>query len=311
MNCKIVALGGGVGAAKFLKGLYNIIDQGLTIVVNTGDDINLYGLRISPDLDTVFYWICGKANNNLGWGIENDSFQCLSALGDLGEETWFKVGDRDFATHIFRTMLRSNGVKPSDIIRKMLSIYNIKGVSILPMTDNDVETWVQTDEGEMHFQEYLVKNSMKPNVRGVIFKGVENALPAPGVIESIQEADLVIMCPSNPIISIGPILEIHGVRDALRRSKAKKIAINPLVGGSPLKGPADKLMSGLGMDVSSRQIGLLYKDFLDILIIDNIDSHEVDSISEIGVQVFTKNIIISDASKSEELAREVMKIGLN
>ena len=234
-----------------------------------------------------------------------------SALGDLGEETWFKVGDRDFATHIFRTMLRSNGVKPSDIIRKMLSIYNIKGVSILPMTDNDVETWVQTDEGEMHFQEYLVKNSMKPNVRGVIFKGVENALPAPGVIESIQEADLVIMCPSNPIISIGPILEIHGVRDALRRTKAKKIAINPLVGGSPLKGPADKLMSGLGMDVSSRQIGLLYKDFLDILIIDNIDSHEVESISEIGVQVFTKNIIISDASKSEELAREVIKIGLN
>jgi len=311
MNCKIVALGGGVGAAKFLKGLYNIIDQGLTIVVNTGDDINLYGLRISPDLDTVFYWICGKANNNLGWGIENDSFQCLSALGDLGEETWFKVGDRDFATHIFRTMLRSNGVKPSDIIRKMLSIYNIKGVSILPMTDNDVETWVQTDEGEMHFQEYLVKNSMKPNVRGVIFKGVENALPAPGVIESIQEADLVIMCPSNPIISIGPILEIYGVRDALRRTKAKKIAISPLVGGSPLKGPADKLMSGLGMDVSSRQIGLLYKDFLDILIIDNIDSHEVDSISEIGVQVFTKNIIISDVSKSEELAREVIKIGLN
>jgi len=311
MNYKIVALGGGVGAAKFLKGLYNIIDQGLTIVVNTGDDINLYGLRISPDLDTVFYWICGKANNNLGWGIENDSFQCLSALGDLGEETWFKVGDRDFATHIFRTMLRSNGVKPSDIIRKMLSIYNIKGVSILPMTDNDVETWVQTDEGEMHFQEYLVKNSMKPNVRGVIFKGVENALPAPGVIESIQEADLVIMCPSNPIISIGPILEINGVREALRRSKAKKIAISPLVGGSPLKGPADKLMSGLGLDVSSRQIGLLYKDFLDILIIDNIDSHEVDSISEIGVQAFTKNIIISDASKSEELAREVIKIGLN
>lgn len=311
MNCKIVALGGGVGAAKFLKGLYNIMDQGLTIVVNTGDDINLYGLRVSPDLDTVFYWICGKANKNTGWGIENDSFQCLSALGDLGEETWFKVGDRDFATHIFRTILRSNGMKPSDIIRKMLSIYNIKGVSILPMTDNDVETWIQTDEGEMHFQEYLVKNSTKPNVRGVILKGVENAFPAPGVIESIQEADLVIMCPSNPIISIGPILEIHGVRDALRRTKAKKIAISPLVGGSPLKGPADKLMSGLGLDVSSKQIGLLYKDFLDILIIDNIDSHEVDSISEIGVQAFTKNIIISDASKSEELAREVIRIGLN
>jgi len=304
----ITALGGGVGAAKFLKGLYRVIkNEPLTIIVNTGDDIKLSGLKISPDIDIIIYWLSGLVDREKGWGIQGDTFYCLETLERLGAETWFKLGDHDLATHIYRSYLRDKGLAPSEITARIAKAFGIN-IRILPMTDEDVETWIVTDGGEMHFQEYLVKREMKPKVTGVFIKGIEKARPAPGAIQAIEEARGIIICPSNPIISIGPILQVEGVREALKRTKAKVIAISPLVGGMPLKGPADRLMRGLGLEVSSTQIAKLYMDFLDEMVIDEKDALEADTISSIGIKPRVIDTIMSDDRKSERLAGEVLKL---
>lgn len=302
----ITALGGGVGAAKFLKGLHRVIkNEPLTIVVNTGDDIRISGLRISPDIDIIVYWLSGLVDRERGWGIQGDTFYCLEALERLGAETWFRLGDRDLATHIYRSYLRERGLTPSEITAMIAKSFGIN-TRILPMTDEEVETWIATDVGEMHFQEYLIKMEMKPKVTGVLIKGIEGARPAPGVIQAIEEARGIIICPSNPIISIGPILRVSGIREALKRTRAKVIAISPLVGGMPLKGPADRLMRGLGLEVSSTQIAKLYMDFLDEMVIDERDATEADAISSIGIKPRVIDTVMSDDGKSERLAGKVL-----
>jgi LPPG:FO 2-phospho-L-lactate transferase len=269
----ITALGGGVGAAKFLRGLSKVINgEPLTVIVNTGDDISISGLKISPDIDIVIYWLSNTVDRKKGWGIRDDTFRCLEGLKKFGLEDWFNLGDRDIATHIFRTYLRGKGFKPSEITLRIATALDVGNIKILPMTDEDVETWILTEEGEMHFQEYLVKNQMRPRVKSVFIRGIEKANPAPGVIEAIEESRLIIICPSNPIISIGPILKIIKIREALQRTKARIIAISPLVGGKPLKGPADRLMKGIGLEVSSTQVAKLYGDFIDAIVIDEKDT---------------------------------------
>ncbi len=305
----ITALGGGVGAAKFLKGLSQILrNESLTVVVNTGDDIQISGLKISPDIDTIIYWLSGIADRERGWGIGGDSFHCLKALGRFGIETWFNIGDRDLATHIYRTHLRSIGLPPSEIASIIARAFQINNIKILPMTDDDVETWILTDEGEMHFQEYLIKTRMNPGVKGISIKGIEKANPAPGVIEAIEGSRGIIVCPSNPIISIGPILAVQGVREALQRAKTKVVAISPLVGGAPLKGPADRLMKGLGLEVSSTQVAKLYGDFLDEIVIDEKDSYEADSIRSMGIKPTVTDIIMSNDEKSRRLGETVLEL---
>jgi LPPG:FO 2-phospho-L-lactate transferase len=292
----ITALGGGVGAAKFLKGLSQILrNESLTVVVNTGDDIQISGLKISPDIDTIIYWLSGIADRERGWGIGRDSFHCLKALGRFGIETWFNIGDGDLATHIYRTHLRSVGLPPSEIASIIARAFQINNIKILPMTDDDVETWILTDEGEMHFQEYLIKMRMNPRVKGISIKGIEGSRG-------------IIVCPSNPIISIGPILAVQGVREALQRAKTKVVAISPLVGGAPLKGPADRLMKGLGLEVSSTQVAKLYGDFLDEIVIDEKDSYEVDSIRSMGIKPTVTDIIMSDDEKSRRLGETVLEL---
>lgn len=304
----ITALGGGVGAAKFLKGLSRILEGELfTTIVNTGDDIAISGLRISPDIDTIIYRLSGLVDKEKGWGIKEDTFHGLEALGRFGVETWFKLGDKDLATHIYRTYLRNRGFTLSEITNRVAKAFGINNIMIIPMTDDEVETWVMTDEGEMHIQEYLVKRGMKPEVKGGSIKGIENARPAPGVIQAIEEASGIIVCPSNPIISIGPILQVRGVREALKRTRAKVIAISPLVGGAPLKGPADKLMRGLGLEVSSAQIARLYGDFLDEIVIDEKDAFEADTIKSIGIKPVVTDTVMSNDEKAQRLASRVME----
>jgi len=305
----ITALGGGVGAAKFLKGLSQILrNESLTVVVNTGDDIQISGLKISPDVDTIIYWLSGVVDREKGWGIRGDSFHCLEALSRFGIETWFNIGDRDLATHVYRTHLRSSGLSPSEIASRIAKAFRINDIKILPMTDDDVETWIITDEGEMHFQEYLIKRRMNPKVKEISIKGIERAKPTLGVIEAIEESRGIIICPSNPIISIGPILAVQGIREALQRTHAKVVAISPLVGGAPLKGPADRLMRGLGLEVSSTQVAKLYRDFLDEIVIDEKDAFESDRIRSTGIKPVVADTIMSNDEKAQRLAERVLRL---
>jgi len=306
----ITALGGGVGAAKFLEGLCSVIgDEQLNVIVNTGDDICLNGLNISPDIDTVIYRLSGVIDKNKGWGLDGDTFNSLNSLERFGLDTWFNIGDKDIATHIYRTYLRGKGHTPTEITSKISEAFNIpQNIKIIPMTDQDVETWIQTNEGEMHFQEYLVKRRMVPQVCRVTIRGINHASPAPGVIDLIKNARAVIICPSNPIISIGPIVQVRGVRDALKNTQAKVVAISPLVGGMPLKGPADRLMRGLGLEVSSAQIARLYSDFLDTMVIDIEDGHENQEIADLGLKTLVVDTVMSDSKKAATLASFVFEL---
>lgn len=302
----LTALAGGVGAARFLEGLAGVVPQEeITAIVNTGDDIELYGLHVSPDLDIVTYTLAGQVDEERGWGIRGDTFHCLEALAGLSYETWFRIGDRDLATHIHRTMLLKNGLTLSEATKKVRGAFGV-GVNILPMTDHKVETKIRTDKDVVHFQEFLVKRGAADRVQGVIFEGVEEAEPAPGVLPSLMEAEAVIVCPSNPIVSIGTILAVHGVRDALRKTKARVVAISPIIGGAPVKGPADKLMGGLGIEVSATGVAGLYKDFVDVFIIDNVDVSERPRIEAMGMRVIVTNTLMRNISDKVQLARTVL-----
>ncbi len=304
----ITALAGGVGAARFLTGLLKLVkEEELTVIVNTGDDINLFGLHISPDIDIVTYTLAGIVNNEKGWGIDADSFNCLNMLKQFNQESWFNLGDKDFATSILRTNMLKNGVTLSQITAKVACDLGLK-LKILPMTNDKFATHIQTPQGSIHFEEYMVKREAKDQVLDVEYIGADTATPAPGVVESIMKANHVIVCPSNPIVSIGTILSIKGVRDALKKSKAKKSAISPIVAGSPVKGPADKLLSGLGLEVSAYSVAKLYADFLNTFIIDKADITEKNRIEELGVEVKIANTLMKDLHSKVELARTVLNI---
>ncbi|MEM2341786.1 MAG: 2-phospho-L-lactate transferase [Candidatus Bathyarchaeia archaeon] len=303
----ITALAGGVGAAKFLSGLVRVVpEEELTVIVNTGDDIELYGLHISPDLDIVAYTLAGIVDEERGWGIRGDTFHCLEMLRKYGYETWFNLGDRDLATHIHRTILLKRGLKLSQATREICRSLGLR-VNIIPMTDDRFETWIETDAGLMHFQEYLVKRGARDRVLGVKYVGAENANPAEGVIDTILDSDLIIICPSNPIVSIGTILSIRGVREALKRSGAHKVAISPIVSGAPLKGPADKLMSGLGLEVSAFSVAYLYRDFLDLFVLDKMDEGEKNRIESLGIKVIVTNTIMKTLEDKIRLAKTVLE----
>ncbi len=303
----ITALGGGSGAAKFLKGLTGIIPPSeLTVIVNTADDMDLYGMRVSPDIDTIIYRLSGSIDEKKGWGLRGDTFEFLGAAARFGFPTWFGLGDRDLATHLFRKAVIDAGGTLSESTSKIAQRFGLGEIRILPMSDDRVETWIETDEGEMHFQEYYIKHAMRPEVRGVKIKGAREASAAPLVLDSIDGADLVIICPSNPIISIGPILEIREVRERLVGAPGLKIAVSPLMRGKPLKGPADKLMRGLGMEASSTQVAKLYADFLNVLVIDRSDAGEAAAIEALGVSVFVTDTLIPDEQSSIRLSQDIL-----
>ena len=303
----ITALAGGVGAARFLTGLVRLVEEkDLSVIVNTGDDIELFGLHISPDVDIITYTLAGIVDEEKGWGIRGDTFHCLEALKKFGGEAWFNLGDKDLATHMFRTALLKNGFKLSDVTTQVSHALGLD-VAILPMTDDKFETRIVTRSGSVHFQEHLVKREAKDKVLGVEFVGVENAKPAAGVVESIMESRLVVVCTSNPVVSIGTILAVKGVRDALRFTNAKKVAVTPIVAGAPIKGPADKVLRGLGLEVSAYSVAKLYSDFLDMFILDTTDSAEKGRIEKLGVEVKVANTIMKSLEDKIELARNVLE----
>jgi LPPG:FO 2-phospho-L-lactate transferase len=303
----ITALAGGVGAARFLTGLVKLVNEkDLSIIVNTGDDIELFGLHISPDIDIVAYTLAGIVDEEKGWGIRGDTFQCLETLRRFHQEVWFALGDRDLATHIFRTSLLKKGLTLSKVTAEVTRALGLK-VAILPMTDNKFETRIVTGDGSIHFQEYLVKRGAKDEVLGVEFLGADNAKPAAGVIDSLVSAEVVIVCPSNPIVSIGTILAVKGVRDALRQTNAKKIAISPIIAGAPIKGPADKLLKGLGLEVSAYSVAKLYADFLGTFVLDTADSAEKDKIEKLGIEVKVTNTIMRTLEDKIQLAKTVLE----
>ena len=267
--------------------------------------MDLYGMRVSPDIDTIIYRLSGSIDEKKGWGLRDDTFEVLSAAARFGFPTWFGLGDRDLATHLFRKAVTDAGGTLSESTSKIAQRFGLGEMRILPMSDDRVETWIETDQGEMHFQEYYIKHAMRPGVKGVNIKGAREASAAPLVLDSIDGADLVIICPSNPIISIGPILEIGGVMERLVGAPGLKVAVSPLMRGKPLKGPADKLMRGLGMEASSTQVARLYADFLDVLVIDRSDAAEAASIKLLGINVFITDTVIPDEQSSRRLSQEI------
>jgi len=305
---KLTALAGGIGAAKFLLGLAAVMPaEDLTIIANTGDDIELYGLRISPDIDTVIYTLAGVINEATGWGLAGDSFQCLEWMARYGEPRWFNLGDRDLATHIFRTNQLRQGrtlAEVTDHLRGALGVAS----SILPMTDAYTPTRVVTDEGEMHFQQYFVGRHCEPRVKALRFDNIEAAQPAPGVLAAISEADAIIICPSNPFISIGPILAVPGIRDALQTTPASIAAITPIIAGRALKGPAADMLRDLGYEVSARAVAAMYQDFCDLFVLDSSDAALRPQIEALGLRVVVTDTIMQTLADKQRLARDVLEI---
>ncbi len=303
----ITALAGGVGAAKLLVGMAKIVRPDyLTVIVNTGDDIEVHSLHISPDLDIVTYSLAGIVNAEEGWGIHDDSFACLESLRKFTGSEWFNLGDRDLATHLYRTEMLKKGLSLAAVTANICTVLNVRS-KILPMTNDPFETHIVTKEGRMHFEEYLIKKGAVDKVLGVEFLGVESAKPAEGVIAAIEEADTVVVCPSNPIVSIGTILSVDGIRDTLRRSKARKVAISPIIGGAPVKGPADKLLSGMGYEVSAFGVARLYSDFLDEFIIDAVDAAEKKRIEALDLNVKVANTLMRNLDDKVNLAKAILE----
>ena len=304
---KVVALAGGVGAAKLLRGLVKVVpSRDLVIVGNVGDDVELYGLHISPDLDIVMYTLAGIVDETKGWGIADDTFHCLEMLGKLGFETWFKLGDKDLAIHIVRTKLLKEGFTLSQVTAKLCKMLGLN-VNLIPASDDPVRTKIQSGRLLLDFQEYFVKRGTMDTVTGVFFEGVEKAKPAPGVIEAIMEAERIVICPSNPILSIAPIISIQAIRKALETSKAPIVGVSPIVGGKALKGPADRIMVSMGYEASPHGVAKFYGSLLKHFIIDKVDSEHKKRIQKIGVKVTVANTIMKTVEDAINLAKVVME----
>lgn len=303
----VVALAGGVGAARLLKGIVQIIPtQDLVIVGNTGDDVELYGLHISPDLDIVMYTLAGVVDEAKGWGVAGDTFNCLQMLAELGFETWFKLGDRDLAIHIVRTKLLKNGITLSQATAELCRMLGVKA-KLTPMSNDPVRTKVVSDQLRLNFQEYFVKRGTRDEVTDVLFEGAEKARPAPDILEAIREAERVVVCPSNPVLSISPILSISMIRNELRNTKAYVVGVSPIVGGKAIKGPADRIMASMGLEASAYGVAKFYEDFLDHFVIDNVDENQKERIEALGVKVTVTDTIMKSLEDSIRLAKVVIE----
>jgi LPPG:FO 2-phospho-L-lactate transferase len=299
----IVTLAGGVGAARFLEGVVRVIPpQDVTAIVNTADDITLHGLYISPDLDIVTYTLAGIVEESQGWGVRGDTTNALEMLKRLGADTWFLLGDRDLATHIRRTELLRAGATLSEVadqVRRALGV----ATRVLPMSDDPVATYIKTAGGMIHFENYLVQRQAQDQVLGVHFEGAAAARPAPGVLEAIRDAEAVLIAPSNPIVSVGTILAVPGIRAALQETAAPVVAVSPIVGGAAIKGPAGPLMRAMGFEVSARGVAACYAGLADVLVIDNVDADLAEDIRAAGMEVVITDTIMRGPAEKRALAQ--------
>lgn len=306
VGTSVVALAGGVGGAKLAEGLAGILAPNcLDVIVNTADDFTLWGLHISPDLDTVMYTLAGIANPGAGWGIAGDTFEALAMLGRLGEDPWFQVGDRDVATHIRRTAALASGRSLSAITGDMSTALGIEP-SILPMTDSRVATMVETPNGMLSFQDYFVARRQKDDVIGVTFEGIDAASLTEQAGAAIDGAAVIVFCPSNPIVSIGPILGLPNGRERIAGSPAVRVAVSPIVGGRAIKGPADRMLATLGHESSATGVAALYRDLVDVFVIDTRDAHERGAIEALGMRVVVTDTVMGGRADRERLAHEML-----
>ena len=304
----LVVLTGGTGGAKLIQGLSQELDPSeLTIVGNTADDFVLHGLHISPDLDTIMYTLAGMADTSKGWGVQGDTFTVLAQLKKLGAETWFKLGDQDLATHMTRTRLLRQELKLSEVTDRLKNALGVRA-TIIPMTNGAVETRVETRQGEISFQEYFVKHRWRLEVKKILYAGIESSKPAPGVMEAIRDASGIIICPSNPVTSIGPILAVPGMKGAIKNATAAVIGVSPIIGDSAISGPAHKLMAAQGWEPSAFGVAKVYSDFVDTLLIDSADEMLREKIQSLGIKVVATPIRIDSNSEKRRLAREVLAL---
>jgi len=304
----IVALAGGVGAAKFLRGLVEVMPPAdLTIISNTGDDIEMFGLHISPDIDIVAYTLSGLVDDERGWGIRGDTFDSLDMMRRYGEPVWFNLGDRDLATHILRTRQLHSGLSLTAITAAQCAALGIAS-RILPMCDQPVPSMVRTPAGYFHFQEYLVQRGGREEVLEVVYQDIAYASPAPGVLEALSQADAILFCPSNPIISVGTILAVPGIREAIRNSAAPVVAISPIIQGATLKGPADLMLQGLGFEVSAYGVAQYYDDLLNGYILDTLDADLEPRVASLGLRVEVTNSIMKTLDDKVALARAALTL---
>jgi LPPG:FO 2-phospho-L-lactate transferase len=309
----IVALAGGVGGSRFARGLRAAArDAALTVVVNTGDDVTVHGLRVSPDVDTVLYALSGVVDEKRGWGPRDDTFRCMDALERLGGEAWFRLGDLDLATHLRRTELLAQGWTPSQVTAELAARLGIQGVRLLPMTDAPVETWVELrDEAQwVHFQEYFVHRRTDVAIRGVDVRGLRDASAAPGVLEALESADAIVVCPSNPFVSIGPILATPGVREAIQRARRRGVcvaAVSPLIGGATVKGPAARMLSELGFSPSAVGVLSVYGGLIDVYLIDPADRELSDDVRRHGARPVVVDALMRGRRGEARLARALLR----
>jgi LPPG:FO 2-phospho-L-lactate transferase len=307
---KVVLLAGGTGGAKLAHGFAQALDDpaALSVVINVADDTERHGLLVSPDIDTVLYTLAGLVNTTQGWGVAGDTFTAMGMLERLGEETWFRIGDADLALHVRRHRLLAQGLTLTDATADIAAALGVR-VRLLPATDDRVRTQVLTQAGELDFQEYFVRNRQADEVRGLRFEGAEAARPSPAVLAALEEAELIVIGPSNPLVSIGPIVAIPGVRQALTGSSARRIGVSGIVAGQAIRGPADRMLGSLGHEVSARGVAALYAGLLHTFVIDEADAALAPSIGELGLHVIVLPTVMRTDADRAELARAILTLG--
>ena len=303
----LVALAGGVGAARFLRGLIQVHPPAdLLVIGNTGDDLRLHGLAISPDLDSVAYTLAGLSDEERGWGLAGETWNVLGALDRLGEPTWFSLGDRDIATHLLRTRLLAEGATLSQATAEVCRRLGVP-VRLVPMSDQQVETRVEVDgpDGpqDIGFQEYWVARQARDPVRRITFAGIERARPVPGVLEAIQRADGIVLCPSNPVVSVAPILAVPGIRSAIHNAACRTVAITPIIGGAPVRGMADKLLPAWGIEVSARGVASLYSGLADVFVLDQVDAAQAADVAALGLEAIVAPTLMRTVEDAAALAK--------
>lgn len=301
----IVALAGGVGGAKLADGLAQVLQPDhLTIVVNTADDFTHLGLRISPDLDTICYTLAGEANPETGWGRINETWRVFESLIKMGMPDWFQLGDTDLATHLVRSIRLNEGYTLSKITQDFCRMWGINN-KVLPMSDDVIQTWVYTNEGDLEFQEYFVHHNCEPVVKGFNFEGAEKSKPAPGVLEAIDQCDVIVICPSNPWVSIDPILSVPNIKAALENHLV--IAVSPIIGSRTIKGPAAKMFMEMGVQPSAYAVAQHYGSIIHFMVIDNSDEALKNDINKLGIRTFVTEILMRDRADRGRLAQEIIE----
>jgi LPPG:FO 2-phospho-L-lactate transferase len=306
---RVVLLAGGVGGAKLAEGLAAHVGADLTVVVNTGDDLELHGLAIWPDHDTVAYTLAGLDDEVRGWGLRDETWTVMDRLAELGDAPWFRLGDRDLATHVWRTDRLRAGARPTDVARELGAAMGL-APTVLPMADEPVRTEVRTDEGWLEFQDYFVARHQEPTVHEVRFSGIESARATPEVAHAIGAADIVVIAPSNPIVSIGPILALPGIRDALAEARSRAvpvIAVSGIIGGKALKGPADRMLTSLGHESSALGVARLYRDIATAFVLDTTDAELAPAVEGLGLAVHVTDTIMGGDAGRARLAGEVVR----